>query len=88
MGTKLLELIVSKIKIIKLAKILRINPKFFLDVVLFHLSKLFSAKIEDILIIFGSVGGKAFIGNPKYIYCYLKKYQQDPAIFFVLALGG
>ena len=82
MSTKFLELIASKIKIIKIAKILRINPKFFLDIVLFHFSKLFSAKVDDKLIIFGSVGGKAFIGNPKYIYQYLKENTDYKLIFF------
>jgi CDP-glycerol glycerophosphotransferase len=70
---KLLELITSKIKIIKLAKILRINPKFFFDTTIFHISKLFKAKVDNKLIIFGSNSGKAFIGNPKYLFEYLKK---------------
>ena len=74
MFKSLLKQLLSKFKIIKLAKILRFNPKFFFDVVIYHLSKLFLGNVDDKLIIFGAVHGKAFIGNPKYLYDYLKNY--------------
>jgi len=73
MSLKLFETVSSKIKIIKLAKILRINPKFFFDIVIYHFSKLFRGNVDDKIIVLGSANGKAFIGNPKYLYLYLKK---------------
>jgi len=73
MSLKLFETVSSKLKIMKLAKLLRINPKFFFDVVIYHFSKLFRGNVDDKIIILGSANGKAFIGNPKYLYLYLKK---------------
>ena len=79
---RFLNNLLTKIKIIRIAKILRINPQFFFDVVLFHFSKLFRAKVDDNLIIFGSANGKAFIGNPKYIYYYLKQNSDYKLVWF------
>jgi CDP-glycerol glycerophosphotransferase len=56
----------------RIAKILRLDPHFFFDFIIFHFSKLFRAKVNDNLIILGAANGKAFIGNPKYLYYYLK----------------
>lgn len=73
MKLKILDIILKKIKIIKLAKVLRLNPHFFFDLVIFHFSKLFRANVNDNLIVLGAANGKAFIGNPKYLYNFLKK---------------
>jgi len=73
MKLKFLNQILYKIKIIKIAKILRINPHFFFDFLIFHFSKLFRANVNNKLIILGAANGKAFIGNPKYLYYYLKE---------------
>jgi len=73
MKWKFLNLFLYKIKVIKIAKILRINPQFFFDLVIFHFSKLFRANVDDNLIIFGAANGKAFMGNPKYLYNFLRE---------------
>jgi len=72
MRLKLLNKILYRIKIIKIAKILRINPRFFFEFLIFHFSKLFRANVNENLIILGAANGKAFIGNPKYLYYFLK----------------
>ena len=79
---KFLNNLLPKIKIMRISKLLRINSQFFLDVLIFHLSKLFRAKVDDNLIIFGSTNGKAFMGNPKYIYNYLKQNTNYKLIWF------
>ena len=73
MKGKFLNRFLYKIKVVKIAKILRINPHFFFDMVIFHFSKLFRANIDDNLIIFGAANGKAFMGNPKYLHNYLRE---------------
>ena len=73
MKLKILDIVLKRIKIIKLAKVLRLNPHFFFDLVIFHFSKLFRANVNDNLIVLGAANGKAFIGNPKYLYIFLKK---------------
>ena len=70
---KSLSKLLYKIKIIKLAKILRIKPHFFFDLIIFHFSKLFRANVDDNLIILGAANGRAFLGNPKYLYFFLKE---------------
>ena len=70
---KLLEKIVSKIKIYKIARLLRVHPHFFFDLVIFHFSKFFRGNVDDNLIIFGGNHGKYFGGNTKYLYLYLKE---------------
>ena len=76
-----------KIKITKLAKILRINPDFFFDLVIFHFSKLFKANVDDNLIIFGAANGEAFVGNPKYLYQFLKENAIYKLIWFSKSKG-
>ena len=82
MNLKSLNKILFKIKIIKFAKILRINPHFFFDLVIFHFSKLFRANVDDNLIVLGVANGKAFIGNPKYLYCFLKENTNYELLWF------
>lgn len=82
MELKFLNKILYKVKIIKIAEILRINPHFFFDFLIFHFSKLFRANVNDNLIIFGAANGKAFIGNPKYLYYYLKKNTNYNLVWF------
>jgi len=76
-----------KIKITKLSKILRINPDFFFDLVIFHFSKLFKANVDDNLIIFGAANGEAFVGNPKYLYQFLKENAIYKLIWFSKSKG-
>jgi len=83
MKLKFLNHILYKIKIIKIAKILRINPHFFFDFLIFHFSKLFRANVDDNLIILGAANGKAFIGNPKYLYYYLRE-NTNYKLYFVV----
>ena len=82
MNLKYLSRILKKIKIFKIAKILRINPHFFFDALIFHFSKLFRANVNDNLIILGAANGNAFIGNPKYLYYYLKENTNYNLIWF------
>ena len=65
--------ILKKIKPMKLARFLRVNPQFFFDVACYHISKLFKAKVDDKLIVLGGAHGTAFMGNTKYLYKFLKK---------------
>ena len=65
--------ILKKIKPMKLARFLRVNPQFFFDVACYHISKFFKAKIDDKLIVLGGAHGTAFMGNTKYLYKFLKK---------------
>lgn len=82
MNFKILDKLLNKIKIFKVAKVLRINPHFFFDLVIFNLSKLFRANIDDNLIILGAANGKAFIGNPKYLYFFLREHTNYKLIWF------
>ena len=82
MKLKILDIILKRIKIIKLAKVLRLNPHFFFDLVIFHFSKLFRANVNDNLIVLGAANGKAFIGNPKYLYIFLKKNTNYKLLWF------
>lgn len=81
MELKFLNRILYKIKIIKIAEILRINPHFFFDFLIFHFSKLFRANVNDNLVILGAGNGKAFIGNPKYLYYYLKENSNNDLVW-------
>ena len=82
MNLRILDNILKRIKIIKLAKVLRLNPHFFFDLVIFHFSKLFKANVNDNLIALGAANGKAFIGNPKYLYLFLKKNTNYKLLWF------
>jgi len=82
MNLRILDNILKRIKIIKLAKVLRLNPHFFFDLVIFHFSKLFKANVNDNLIVLGAANGKAFIGNPKYLYLFLKKNTNYKLLWF------
>ncbi|MHA1147601.1 MAG: CDP-glycerol glycerophosphotransferase family protein [Promethearchaeota archaeon] len=77
------ENILSKIKIKRFAKILRIKPQFFFDLVIHHLSRLFPSKIDKDLIVFGSSNGKAFVGNTKYLYNFLRNHSRYKLKVFV-----
>ena len=70
---KFLDRFSSKIKVMKLAKIIGINEHFFLDLLIYNLSKVFRAKIDENLIILGGNYGKFYGGNTKYLYKYLKE---------------
>ncbi len=80
------EKIAPKFKIIKLAKLLRFNPQLFFDFLIYHMSKLFSNRVDDNLIVLGGYNGRAFIGNPKYLYFYLKENTDYKLFFFVKSL--
>ena len=82
MNLKILDKLLKRIKIIKLAKVLRLNPHFFFDLVIFHFSKLFRANVDDNLIVLGAANGKAFIGNPKYLYIFLEKNTNYKLLWF------
>ncbi|MFX0140772.1 MAG: CDP-glycerol glycerophosphotransferase family protein [Candidatus Hodarchaeota archaeon] len=82
MNWKILDNILKRIKIIKIAKVLRINPHFFFDLVIFHFSKIFKANVNDNLIVLGAANGKAFIGNPKYLYIFLKNNTNYKLLWF------
>ncbi len=82
MNLRILDNVLKRIKIIKLAKVLRLNPHFFFDLVIFHFSKLFKANVNDNLIVLGAANGKAFIGNPKYLYIFLKKNTNYKLLWF------
>ena len=82
MNLRILDNVLKRIKIIKLAKVLRLNPHFFFDLVIFHFSKLFKANVNDNLIALGAANGKAFIGNPKYLYLFLKKNTNYKLLWF------
>ncbi|MBD3340686.1 MAG: hypothetical protein GF353_16380 [Candidatus Lokiarchaeota archaeon] len=73
----------SKIKIFRIADILRINSNFFFDLIIYHLSKFIPAKVDDNLMVLGSASGKAMIGNPKYLYYYLEKNTDYRLYYFV-----
>ena len=83
----ILKRVLPKFKILKLAKILRFNSQFFFDVLIYHISKLFSGKVNNNLIVLGSANGKAFIGNPKYLYYYLKKNTDYELFYFVKSIS-
>ena len=87
MRLKLLNKILYRIKIIKIAKILRINPRFFFEFLIFHFSKLFRADVNENLIILGAANGKAFIGNPKYLYYFLKNNTNYELIWLAKSNG-
>jgi len=87
MRLKLLNKILYRIKIIKIAKILRINPRFFFETLIFHFSKLFRANVNDNLIILGAANGKAFVGNPKYLYYFLKNNTNYELIWLAKSNG-
>ncbi len=82
MNLKIFGIILHKIKITKISKILNINQNFFFDLLIFHFSKIFRGNVDDNLIILGAANGKAFIGNPKYLYYYLKKNTNYNLIWF------
>ncbi|MFX0071439.1 MAG: CDP-glycerol glycerophosphotransferase family protein, partial [Candidatus Hermodarchaeota archaeon] len=69
----LTNVLIKKLKPMRLAKFLRINTQFFFDVVCYHFSRLFKANVDDKLIVLGGANGKSFMGNTKYLYKYLKK---------------
>ncbi|MHA1436477.1 MAG: CDP-glycerol glycerophosphotransferase family protein [Promethearchaeota archaeon] len=73
MFQNIINKLLSKIKIIRLAKILKIDPEFFFSFILIHFSKLIRGKVDDKLIVLGGAKGKAFVGNTKYLYYYLKE---------------
>lgn len=82
MITKLLEKLLPKIKIYKIAQLLGIHPQFFFDVVIYHFSKFFKGNVDDNLIILGGNYGEYFGGNTKYLYKYLKE-NTDYKLFWI-----
>ncbi len=73
MITKFFEKILSKVKFYTIARLLRIHPHFFFDLVVYHFSKFFRGNVDDKLIILGGNYAKYFGGNTKYLYIYLKE---------------
>ena len=72
----------SKIKPMRLANLLRINQQFFFDVLIYHFSRLFKGNVDDKLIVLGGANGKAFVGNTKYLYKYLKRHTDHKLFWF------
>ncbi len=73
MFLKILNILLPKIKIYKIARLLRIHPHFFFDLMIYHFSKFFKGNVDDNLIILGGNYSKFFGGNTKYLYKYLKE---------------
>ena len=75
-------------KIIKSSKLTRIPKKFGIgsdvlrSLITINISKLFRAKVDKKLIVLGGSSGKAFIGNTKYLYDYMKKNTDYKLIYF------
>ena len=75
--------VISKIKPMRIAEFLRVNPQFFFDVLLYHTSRLFNGNIDEKLIVLGGANGKAFMGNTKYLYFYLRDNTDYKLYYFV-----
>ncbi len=80
---RILNKMLMHVKIFKLAKVLKINPRFFFDLIIFHLSKLFRGNVDDKLIVLGGASGKAFMGNTKYLYYYLRDNTDYKILYYV-----
>jgi len=73
MLSKIILKLIRKIKPMRIVKFLRINPQFFFDITVYHASNLFRGKVDDNIIVLGASNGKAFMGNTKYLYFYLRE---------------
>ena len=80
---RIIHKIIPFIKIFRLAKILKIDNSILLSFITVNISKLYRGKVDKKLIILGGSSGKAFIGNTKYLYYYLKKHSDYKLIYFV-----
>lgn len=83
MFKEIVRRISSKIKILHLAKLFRIDANLLLFFITINISKLFRPRIDRKLIALGGSSGKAFIGNTKYLYHYLKKHTDYKLVYFV-----
>ncbi len=75
--------ILPKLRIIRLAKTLRFNREIYFPFIISYISKLFRGNVDDKLIVLGGSGGKAFIGNTKYLYFFLKEHTDYKLVYFV-----
>ncbi len=75
------ELFFLKIKKL-LSKFLKINSQYIINVIIHYISIFFGRRVDNKLIVLGAANGKAFIGNTKYIYEYLKKNTDYKLIWF------
>jgi len=83
MVKKIIKKIIPHIKIFRLAKVLRINSTILFSFLSINISKLFRGKVDNKSIVLGGSTGKAFIGNTKYLYYYLKKNTDYKLVYFV-----
>jgi len=75
--------ILSKVKIFRLARLFQINVDILFYFITINISKLFSSKVDNKLIVLGGSSGNAFIGNTKYLYSYLKNNTDYKVFYFV-----
>jgi CDP-glycerol glycerophosphotransferase len=80
---RIINKIIPFIKPFRLAKILHIDNSILLSFITINLSKLYREEIDKKLIILGGSSGKAFIGNTKYLYHYLKENSDYKLFYFV-----
>lgn len=83
MVKKIIKKIIPHIKIFRLSKVLKINSTILFSFLTINISKLIREKVDDKLIVLGGSTGKAFIGNTKYLYYYLKKHTDNKLVYFV-----
>ena len=83
MFKEILLRILSKVKIFRLAKLFQINIDILFYFITINISKLFSSKVDNKLIVLGGSSGNAFIGNTKYLYSYLKNNTDYKVFYFV-----
>ena len=77
-----LKKINSFIKLTRIPKKFGIGSDVLRALITINISKLYKAKVDEKLIILGGSSGKAFIGNTKHLYYYLKKNTDYKLIYF------
>lgn len=75
--------VLSKVKIFRLARLFKINVDILFYFITINISKLFSSKVDNKLIVLGGSSGKAFIGNTKYLYKYLTNNTDYRVVYFI-----
>jgi len=66
---------------IKHAKFYMFIDVILLPIIIKHVSRFFSNKIDEKLIVLGAYGGKAFIGNTKYLFKFLNEHSKYKIIW-------
>ena len=80
---RIINKIIPFLKMFRLAKFLRINNSILFSFITINISKLYRGYVDEKLIVLGGSSGKAFIGNTKYLYYYLKKNTDYKLIYLV-----